>query len=98
MNMIAIEESLLERFHRLASETHRPEAEIIEEALSLYINNDAQYVEVLRQRMDAAERGEFASEQQVSHFFNPSLTRYAPISLFYPHRHPASPAKPLDFG
>jgi hypothetical protein len=29
---------------------------------------------------------------------NPSLTRYAPISLFYPHRHPASPAKPLDFG
>jgi hypothetical protein len=29
---------------------------------------------------------------------SPSLTRYAPISLFYPHRHPASPAKPLDFG
>jgi predicted transcriptional regulator len=70
MNMIAIEESLLERFHRLASETHRPEAEIIEEALSIYINKDAQYVEVLRQRMDAADRGEFASEQQVSHFFN----------------------------
>jgi predicted transcriptional regulator len=70
MNMIAIEESLLERFHRLASETHRTEAEIIEEALSIYINNDAQYVEVLCQRMDAADRGEFASEQQVSHFFS----------------------------
>ena len=56
MNMIAIEENLLERFHRLACETHRTEAEIIEEALSIYINTDTQYVEVLRQRMGAAER------------------------------------------
>lgn len=69
MNMIAIDESLLKRFHHLACETHRTEAEIIEEALSIYINNDAQYVEVLRQRMDAADRGEFASEQQVNQFF-----------------------------
>lgn len=70
MNMIAIEENLLERFHRLACETHRTEAEIIEEAHSLYINTDTQYVEVLRQRMGAADRGEFASEQQVNHFFS----------------------------
>jgi len=69
MNMIAIDESLLKRFHHLACETHRTEAEIIEEALSIYINNDAQYVEILRQRMDAADRGEFASEQQVNQFF-----------------------------
>jgi len=47
---------IVERFHRLACETHRTEAEIIEEALSININNDAQYVEVLRQRMDAADR------------------------------------------
>lgn len=30
MNMIAIEDSLLERFHRLANEMQRPEADIIE--------------------------------------------------------------------
>jgi urease subunit beta len=41
----------------------------------------------------------YAGERKVFGFqANPSLTRYAPISLFYPHRHPASPAKPLDFG
>lgn len=69
MNMIAIEDSLLERFHRRASETQRPEADIIKEALSNYLNNDAQYAEILRQRMESADRGEFASEQEVSHFF-----------------------------
>lgn len=70
MNMIAIEDSLLERFHRLASETQRPEADIIKEALSSYLNNDAQYTEILRQRMESADRDEFASEQEVSQFFN----------------------------
>jgi hypothetical protein len=33
MSTIAIEDKLLERFHLLARETHRPEAEIINEAL-----------------------------------------------------------------
>ncbi len=69
MNMIAIEDNLLERFHRLACETNRTEEDIIKEALSSYLNNDAQYVEVLRQRMEAADRGEFASEEEVSRFF-----------------------------
>jgi len=67
--MIAIEDNLLERFHRLALETHRPETDIVQEALSIYLNNDAQYVEVLRQRMEAADRGEFASDQQVENLF-----------------------------
>lgn len=69
MNMIAIEDSLLERFHRLADETQRPEADMIKEALSSYLNNDAQYTEILRQRMESADRGEFAGEQEVSMFF-----------------------------
>jgi predicted transcriptional regulator len=69
MNMIAINASLLERFHRLACETQRPEADIINEALSSYLNSDAQYAEILRQRMESADRGEFASEQDVNLFF-----------------------------
>lgn len=69
MNTIAIEDNLLERFHLLALETHRPEAEIINEALSSYLDRDAKYVEILRQRLAAADRGEFASDQQVEHFF-----------------------------
>jgi predicted transcriptional regulator len=69
MNTIAIEDKLLERFHLLARETHRPEAEIINEALSSYLDRDALYVEVLRQRLDAADRGEFAGDQQVDHFY-----------------------------
>jgi len=69
MSLIAIEDSLLERFHRLASETQRPEADIIQEALSNYLNSDAQYAEILRQRLESADRGEFASEQEVNQFF-----------------------------
>lgn len=69
MNMIAIDDKLLEQFHRLASETHRLEADIINEALSSYLDSDSQYVEVLRQRLEAADRGEFASERQVNDFF-----------------------------
>ncbi len=68
-NMIEIEDSLLERFHRLASETQRSEADIIKEALSCYLNNDAQYAKILRQRIDSADQCEFASAQEVSNFF-----------------------------
>jgi len=67
--MIAIEDGLLARFQRLANEMQRPEADIIEEALSSYLNSDAQYAEILSQRMESADCGEFASEQEVSQFF-----------------------------
>lgn len=40
----------------LASETQRPEADLIEGALSSYLNNDAQYANILRQRMKSADR------------------------------------------
>ncbi len=69
MNMIVIEDSLPEQFHRLASETQRPEADIIQEAFSMYLNGDAQYTEILRQRMESADRCEFASEQEANQFF-----------------------------
>jgi predicted transcriptional regulator len=70
MNMIAIEDTLLERFHRLATETHRAEADIIRDALASYLDADENYVRVLHKRLDSANRGEFASDQEVDRFFS----------------------------
>jgi predicted transcriptional regulator len=66
---IAIEPDMQRQFHRLAEETHRPEAEIIKEALSGYLAADRHYVEVLRQRIESADRGEFADDDEVNVFF-----------------------------
>ncbi len=69
MNSIAIAGTLLERFHVLAQETQRPEAEIINEALSSYLDTEDQYIVTLRQRITAADHNEFASEEEVEQFF-----------------------------
>lgn len=57
------------QFHQLAEETHRTESDIIHEALSGYLAADRHYVEILKQRVLAAERGEFASDNEVEAFF-----------------------------
>ncbi|MDO8369817.1 MAG: CopG family transcriptional regulator [Candidatus Nitrotoga sp.] len=64
-----IEQEMQRQFHQLAKETHRTESEIIHEALAGYLAADQHYVEVLRQRIAAADRGEFASENEVEAFF-----------------------------
>ena len=64
-----IEQDMQRQFHKLAEETHRTESEIIREALASYLAADRRYVEVLRQRIAAADRGEFASEEDVEAFF-----------------------------
>jgi len=69
MNQVAVSAEVLRQFHQLAEETHRPEAEIINEALAGYLAADRHYVEVLRQRIAAADRGEFASDAEIEDFF-----------------------------
>ncbi len=64
-----IEQEMQRQFHQLAKETHRTESEIIHEALAGYLAADHHYVEVLKQRVAAADRGEFASENKVEAFF-----------------------------
>lgn len=64
-----IEQEMQRQFHQLAKETHRTESEIIHEALAGYLAADHHYAEVLRQRIAAADRGEFASENEVEAFF-----------------------------
>jgi len=66
---VVIEQEMQQQFHQLAQETHRSEAEIIHEALAGYLAADQRYVEVLKQRIAAADRGEFASEEEVEAFF-----------------------------
>ncbi len=66
---LSIEPEIKQQFHQLAKETHRTEAEIIHEALAGYLAADRHYVEVLRQRIAAADRGEFASEEEVEAIF-----------------------------
>lgn len=66
---IAIEPEMQRQFHQLAEEAQRPESEIIREALAAYLAADRRYVEVLRQRLESADRGDFASEEEVDAFF-----------------------------
>jgi len=66
---LIIEQEIQRQFHQLAEETHRTESEIIHEALAGYLAADHHYVEVLKQRVAAADRGEFASDEEVEAFF-----------------------------
>jgi predicted transcriptional regulator len=66
---LVIEQEMQQQFHQLAQETHRSEAEIIHEALAGYLAADQRYVEVLQQRITAADRGEFSGKEEVEAFF-----------------------------
>lgn len=66
---LVIEPKIQQQFHQLAEETHRTESEIIHEALAGYLAADRHYVQVLKQRVAAADRGEFASDKEVDAFF-----------------------------
>lgn len=69
MNRIVVAPDVLDRFQELAEATHRSDAEIINEALTSYLAADARYVETLAARVAAADKGEFASEEEVARFF-----------------------------
>lgn len=69
VSSIALEPDMQRQFHQLSEETLRPETEIIREALAGYLAADQRYVEVLRQRIESADRGEFASDAEAESFF-----------------------------
>ncbi len=69
MLTLTLEQGIQRQFHQLAEETHRSESDIIHEALTGYLAADRHYVEVLKQRVAAADRGEFASDGEVEAFF-----------------------------
>ena len=69
MNQIAVAPEVLDRFHELAAATQRSDAELIDEALNSYLAADRRYVTILAERIAAADRGEFASDEAVAQFF-----------------------------
>lgn len=69
MNQIAVAPEVLDRFHELAAATQRSDAELIDEALNSYLAADRRYVTILAERIAAADRGEFASDEAVDQFF-----------------------------
>lgn len=69
MTSLVIERGIQRQFHQLAEETHRTESDIIHEALAGYLAADRHYVERLKHRVTAADRGEFASDNEVEAFF-----------------------------
>lgn len=66
---VAIDPDLQLQLHELAEAVQRPEAEIVREALAGYLAADRRYVEVLGQRVESADGGEFASDAEVVAFF-----------------------------
>ena len=70
MNPIVVAPDVLDRFHELAVATQRNEGDIINEALTAYLANDRRYLEILAARIAAADRGEFADEDEVRRFFS----------------------------
>ena len=60
MNQIVIAPEVLERFHELATTTHRTDADLIDEALNSYLAADRHYLNVLLVRISAADRGDFS--------------------------------------
>ena len=69
MNQIAVAPEVLERFHELAAATQRSDAEVIDEALTSYLAADRHYVVTLTERIAAADKGKFASDEAVEDFF-----------------------------
>jgi predicted transcriptional regulator len=69
MNQIAVAPEVLQRFHELAAATQRSDAEVIGEALTSYLAADRRYVVTLTERIAAADKGDFASDEVVEHFF-----------------------------
>lgn len=67
--MLVLKQDIQRQYHQLAEETKRTESEIINEALAGYLAADQHYVEVLKNRVIAADRGEFASDAEVAAFF-----------------------------
>lgn len=67
--MLVIKQDIQRQYHQLAEETKRTESEIINEALAGYLAADQHYVEVLKKRVVAADRGEFANDAEVAAFF-----------------------------
>ncbi len=55
--------------HALAKETHRAEADMLNEALAAYVARERRILADIREGLAQAERGEFVPDEEMDTFF-----------------------------
>ncbi len=66
---LEIRSDLQTRLGSLATETHRTESELVNEALESYLQRTQLYIAKLKQRVAEADAGEFVSDEEMERFF-----------------------------
>jgi RHH-type rel operon transcriptional repressor/antitoxin RelB len=66
---LPVEPELKARLEQLAQSTHRDTAQLVKEALTSYLQSEAAQIKRIQQGKEAADRGEFASDEDTEAFF-----------------------------
>ena len=66
---IEIDQGLDQRLQQVCTETGRPKSRIIEEALERFLSHEEWLASSIREGVDAADRGDFASPEVVKAAF-----------------------------
>lgn len=66
---VAIRPDLQTQLGSLATEMHRSESELVNEALESYLQRTQIYITRLKQRIAEADAGQFATDKEVENFF-----------------------------
>lgn len=69
MQTLHIKPDIQAKFETLANTTHRNSEELVNEALEFYLETDRLYCQTINERIAQANRGEFATDQEVEAFF-----------------------------
>lgn len=67
--MLEIRPELQAQLNCIASETHRSESELVNEALEAYLHRTQLYITRLKQRVAEADAGEFVADEEMERFF-----------------------------
>ena len=70
MTQLVADPSLLRRIEALANQTQKSQKEIIDDALRGYLDWHDEFVGRVERGIDAANRGEFATPEEVERVFN----------------------------
>ena len=66
---LEIRSDLQTQLGSLATETHRSESELVNEALESYLQRTQLYITRLKQRVAEADAGQFATDEEMDNFF-----------------------------
>lgn len=66
---VQIRPDLKAKLDDLAAQTHRDQSELANEALSAYLEREQRNVAKIREGLEQAKRGEFATDDEIRAFF-----------------------------